>query len=150
MNCHLRQSLEKPYVMTTYGKVQSTDDFRKLAVKDYSEAARLFRSRDFYAILKYENERIFYLYDNMRKWSLEEQAMEEFLVGIKQKECIFLTLPGEGMLFEDILESTKGVVTLMKNTWGYVPIHIETEGRFLKVSRQEISTEDFVGNNYEV
>ena len=50
----------------------------------------------------------------MRKWSLEEQAMEEFLVGIKQKECIFLTLPGEGMLFEDILESTKGVVTLMK------------------------------------
>ena len=54
------------------------------------------------------------------------------------------------MLFEDILESTKGVVTLMKNTWGYVPIHIETEGRFLKVSRQEISTEDFVGNNYEV
>ena len=136
--------------MTTYGKVQSTDDFRKLAVKDYSEAARLFRSRDFYAILKYENERIFYLYDNMRKWSLEEQAMEEFLVGIKQKECIFLTLPGEGMLFEDILESTKGVVTLMKNTWGYVPIHIETEGRFLKVSRQEISTEDFVGNNYEV
>ena len=142
--------IEKPYVMTTYGKVQSTDDFRKLAVKDYSEAARLFRSRDFYAILKYENERIFYLYDNMRKWSLEEQAMEEFLVGIKQKECIFLTLPGEGMLFEDILESTKGVVTLMKNTWGYVPIHIETEGRFLKVSRQEISTEDFVGNNYEV
>ena len=86
----------------------------------------------------------------MRKWSLEEQAMEEFLVGIKQKECIFLTLPGEGMLFEDILESTKGVVTLMKNSWGYVPIHIETEGRFLKVSRQEISTEDFVGNNYEV
>lgn len=51
--------------MTTYGKVQSTDDFRKLAVKDYSEAARLFRSRDFYAILKYENERIFYLDDNM-------------------------------------------------------------------------------------
>ena len=41
-------------------------------------------------------------------------------------------------------------MTLMKNTWGYVPIHIETEGRFLKVSRQEISTEDFVGNNYEV
>ena len=42
--------------------------------------------------------------------------MEEFLVGIKQKECIFLTLPGEGMLFEDIQESTKGVVTLMKTT----------------------------------
>lgn len=142
--------IEKPYVMTSYGKVQSTDDFRKLAIKDYSEAARLFRSRDFYAILKYENERTFYLYDNMRKWSLGEQALEEFLVGIKQKECIFLTLPGEGMLFEDIDQSTKGIVTLMKNTWGYMSIHIETEGRFLRVPRNEITTEDFVGNTHEV
>ena len=47
--------IEKPYVMTTYGKVQSTDDFRKLAIKDFSEAGRLFRSKEFYEILKYEN-----------------------------------------------------------------------------------------------
>lgn len=142
--------IEKPYVMTSYGKVQSTDDFRKLAIKDFSEAGRLFRSKEFYEILKYENERTFYLYDNMRKWSLGEQAMEEFLVGIKQKECIFLTLPGEGMLFEDISEPTKGTLTLMKNTWGYMPVHIETEGGFIRVSRPEISTEDFVGNAHEI
>ena len=142
--------IEKPYVMTTYGKVQNTDDFRKLAIKDFSEAGRLFRSRAFYDILKYENERIFYLYDNMRKWSLGEQALEEFLVGIKQKECIFLTLPGEGMFFEDIKESTKGTITLMKNTWGYMPIHIETEGEFLKVNRTDFTTDDFVGSNFEL
>ena len=86
----------------------------------------------------------------MRKWSLGDQAMEEFLVGIKQKECIFLTLQGEGMLFEDVKESTKGTIPIMKNTWGFMPIHIETEGRFLKVNRPDITTEDFVGNNYEV
>lgn len=142
--------IEKPYVMTSYGKVQSTDDFRKLAIKDFSEAGRLFRSREFYEILKYENERTFYLYDNMRKWSLGDQAMEEFLVGIKQKECIFLTLPGEGMLFEDISEPTKGTLTLMKNTWGYMPIRIEAEGSFIRVARTEISTEDFVGNTHEI
>lgn len=142
--------VEKPYVMTAYGKVQNTDDFRKLAIKDYSEAARLFRSRDFYNVLKYENERIFHLYDNMRKWSLSEQALEEFLVGIKQKECIFLTLPGEGMFFEDVTESTKGIVSLMKNTWGYIPVHIETDGKFLKVLKADITTEDFVGNTHEI
>lgn len=142
--------IEKPYVMTSYGKVQSTDDFRKLAIKDFSEAVRLFRSREFYEILKYENERIFHLYDNMRKWSLGEQAMEEFLVGIKQKECIFLTMQGDGMLFEDIQEPTKGTLTLMKNTWGFMPVRIETEGEFLRVSRTQLSTDDFVGNVYEV
>lgn len=142
--------IEKPYVLTPYGKVQSTDDFRKLAIKDYSAAARLFRSKEFYEILKYENERIFYLYDNMRKWSVGEQAMEEFLVGIKEKECIFLTLPGEGMLFEDVQESTKGTLTLAKNTWGFMPIKIEAEGEFLKVIRPDITTEDFIGNINEI
>lgn len=142
--------IEKPYVMTNYGKVQSTDDFKRLAIKDFSEALRLFRSREFYEVLKYENPRIFHLYDNMRKWSLGEQAMEEFLVGIKQKECIFLTLQGEGMLFEDLKESTKGSLTVIKNTWGFMPIRIKTEGGFITVSRPEITTDDFVGNVYEL
>lgn len=142
--------IEKPYVMTNYGKVQSTDDFKRLAIKDFSEALRLFRSREFYEVLKYENPRIFHLYDNMRKWSLGEQAMEEFLVGIKQKECIFLTLQGEGMLFEDLQESTKGSLTVIKNTWGFMPIRIKAEGGFITVSRPEITTDDFVGNVYEL
>ena len=142
--------IEKPYVMTNYGKVQSTDDFKRLAIKDFSEAQRLFRSREFYEVLKYENPRVFHLYDNMRKWSLDEQAMEEFLVGIKQKECIFLTLQGEGMLFEDLKESTKGSLTVIKNTWGFMPVRIESEGGFITVSRPEITTDDFVGNVYEL
>ncbi len=142
--------IERPYVMTSYGKVQSTDDFRKLAIKDYTEADRLFRSKEFYEILKYEDERTFYLYDNMRKWSLGEQALEEFLVGIKQKECIFLTLQGEGMLYEDVHESAKGVIQIVKNTWGYMPVTVETDGDFLQVNKTEFTTEDFVGNNYEL
>ncbi len=141
--------IEKPYVMTSYGKVQSTDDFKRLAAQDFSAALRLFRSREFYEVLKYENPRTLHLYDNMRKWSLGEQAMEEFLVGIKQKECIFLTLPGEGVLFEDLKEATKGTLTIMKNTWGYMPIRIQAEGDFLIVSRPEITTDDFIGNVYE-
>lgn len=120
--------IEKPYVMTNYGKVQNTDDFRRLAVKDYTEALKLFRSREFYEVLKYEDKRIFYLYDNMRKWSLDEAAMEEFLVGIKQKECIFLTLPGEGMLFQDVKEITKQTLTVIKNTWGYMPVQMPDRG----------------------
>ncbi len=142
--------IERPYVLTPYGKVQSTDDFRKLAIKDYTEAVRLFRSKEFYEILKYEDERTFYLYDNMRKWSLGEQALEEFLVGTKQKECIFLTLQGEGMLYEDVYESAKGVIQVVKNTWGYMPVEVQIDGNFLQVNKTGFTTEDFVGNNYEL
>lgn len=142
--------IEKPYVMTAYGKVQSTDDFKRLAIKDFTEAQRLFRSREFYEVLKYENPRTFHLYDNMRKWSLDEQAMEEFLVGIKQKECIFLTLSGEGMMFEDIKEATKASLVLTKNTWGFMPITVRTEGDFISVGRNKITTDDFIGNVYNM
>lgn len=142
--------IEKPSVETSCGRVQNIRDFKRLAMENFIEAHRLFRSRDFYDVIKYEEPRIKALYDNIRKWSLGEQAMEEFMVGIKQKECIFLTLQGEGMLFEDLTESTKGTLTLMKNTWGYMPIKIETVGDFIRVSRPEISTEDFVGNAHEI
>lgn len=51
--------IEKPFVMTTYGKVQSLEDFKKLSFRDPAELAeKLFRSRDFYEILKYEDKRI--------------------------------------------------------------------------------------------
>ena len=82
--------VEKPFIMTSYGKIQSISDFRKLAATDFSEARRLFRTRQFYDVLKYEDKRVIHLYDNMRKWSLDELALEEFLVGIKQKEKIYL------------------------------------------------------------
>ena len=37
--------IEKPFVMTTYGKVQSLEDFKKLSFRDPAEAEKLFRSR---------------------------------------------------------------------------------------------------------
>ena len=48
--------IEKPFVMTRYGKIQSLEDFKKLSYRDAAEAVKLFRSRDFYEILKYEDQ----------------------------------------------------------------------------------------------
>ena len=67
--------VEKPYIMTEMGKVQTLSDFKKLAAVDFSEARRIFRARQFYEILKYEDIRILNLYENMRKWSLDELAL---------------------------------------------------------------------------
>ena len=63
--------------MTRYGKVQSLEDFKKLTYRDAAEAVKLFRSRDFFEILKYEDTRIKALYNNMRKWELDQHALEE-------------------------------------------------------------------------
>ena len=142
--------VEKPFVMTAYGKVQTLEDFKRLAVHDFTEAKALFRSRQFYEILKYEDKRVFNLYDNMRKWSLDEQALEEFLVGIKLKEKIFLTLSEERMELQDVLEEQKCSITISKNTWGFVPIRIEVGGEFLNLTQKKITTDDFIGSHYHL
>ncbi len=142
--------IENPYIMTAYGKVQTLADFRRLAVQDFPEAKRLFRSRQFSDLLKYEDVRIRNLYENIRKWALDEQALEEFLVGIKQKEKIYLTLQQGETDYEDILETQKGKVEIHKNTWGYAPICFDVQGDFLDVKQSEISTDDFVGNHYSL
>lgn len=142
--------IEKPYIMTEYGKIQTMSDFKHLAIKDFSEARRLFRSRHFYDVLKYEERRVKNLYDNMRKWSLDELALEEFLVGIKQKEKIYLTLSKGKMEYSNLSEDKKDSVEITKNTWGYVPIQVRTDGDFIKITNSECSTEDFVGNTMQL
>lgn len=142
--------IEKPYVMTHYGKIQSLEDFKKLSFRDAAEAVKLFRSRDFYEILKYEDKRIQALYDNMRRWELDQHALEEFLVGCKQKEKIFLTLEEESRAFISLTEARKETFTIKKNTWGYLEIDVRTEGDFLYVEHTRITTEEFIGNSYRL
>ena len=142
--------IEKPFVMTNYGKVQSLEDFKKLSFRDGAEAVKLFRSRDFYEILKYEDKRIQALYDNMRRWELDQQALEEFLVGCKQKEKIFLTLEEESRAFISLTEPRKETCAIKKNTWGYLEIDVRTEGDFLYVEHTRITTEEFIGNSYRL
>lgn len=142
--------IENPYIMTSYGKVQNVRDFRNLAMQDFSEALRLFRSKDFYEVIKYEEPRIQHLYENMRTWSLGEQALEEFLVGIKQKECLYLTMNKVQRTFRNLGEATRETIQFTKNTWGYMPIKIHVDGEFIQITRDTFSTDDFVGNQFEI
>ena len=142
--------IEKPFVMTSYGRCQSLEDFKKLSFKDSAEAVKLFRSRDFYEILKYEDKRIKSLYENMRAWNMDEQALEEFLVGCKQKEKIYLTLEDEERVFMDLIESRKEILSVKKNTWGYLPVKIETEGDFIKAETDFVTSNEFIGNTFRL
>ena len=145
---HFAAFVEKPFVMTSYGKVQSLKNFAHLAMNDYMEAHRLFKSRDFFEILKYEDERVSALYKNLRTWSLDEEALEEFLVGTKQKERVMLSLPKTRKSIDFLSETRKTVMVAQKNTWGYIPIEISVDGEFIHVDKTHFSTDDFVGNTF--
>ena len=149
-NINFTAIIEKPFVMTDLGKVDSLESFKKLAFRDSSEAKKLFLSKDFYTVLKYEDPRILALYDNMRKWQLDQQAVEEFLVACKQKEKITITLEEERRAFISLDEKRRETLVIKKNTWGFLPIMIKASGDFLTTDRFEINTEEFIGNSFRL
>ena len=142
--------VEKPYVMTPYGKVDSLNSFRRLAFKDSGAARELFASKDFYTILKYEGSRTLALYNNMRNWKMDKEAVEEFLVACKRKERISLFLEEESRAFISLEASRSETVTIKKNTWGFLPIKVSTSGDFLSTPHPRIHTEEFIGNSYRL
>ena len=86
----------------------------------------------------------------MRRWELDQQALEEFLVGCKQKEKIFLTLEEESRAIYFFDGTRKETFAIKKNTWGYLEIDVKTEGDFLYVEHTRITTEEFIGNSYRL
>ena len=57
--------------------------------------------------------------------------MEEFLVGIKQKECIFLTMGRNQRTFRNLKEATREIIHFTKNTWGFMPVKVHVSGDFI-------------------
>ena len=72
------------------------------------------------------------------------------MVGIKQKEKIYLTLSKEKMEYSNLLEMKKDSIEITKNTWGFLPIKAYAEGEFIEISSAFFSTEDFVGNTFRL
>ncbi len=99
--------IEKPFVMTTYGKVQSLEDFKKLSFRDPAEAEKLFRSRDFYEILKYEDKRIQALYDNMRKMGAGSAGVGRVFGGLQAEREDFSDAGRGEQAFISLQESRK-------------------------------------------
>lgn len=140
--------IEKPYVMSSQGKIQDLRGFKKLAYNDFEEAKKIFKSRDFYELIKYEQPKIKNLYDNMRKWNLDALGMEEFLVGIKQKEKIFLTLEAKKRVYKSLDGKLNDSVEITKNTWGYQKFKVSSNCDFIEPKVTTFTTLDFVNTQY--
>ncbi len=142
--------IEKPFIMTDYGTIQDLKGFKKVAYKNFDEAKRIFKSRDFYELLKYEPTKITALYDNMRRWDLDASGLEEFLVAVKQKERIFLSFEAEDRYYgkpDGVLQDS---VIITKNTWGHLSATVSTDSEFIELSKSQFTTEDFTGAEYEL
>ncbi len=131
------------------GKVRSITDLVRTAQKNFKEAFQLFGSGSFALLLKKELPAYETLYRGLRGRGLTEWDLEEFLVAIGEKEKLKLQISSPEKEFFELENSKKVTMKLTKNTWGYLPVRVESDALFLEPEKQHFNTTDFTGNEME-
>ena len=143
-------SIEKCYMDGPSGKIKNLFHFANFAREDWDGAAKFFESDNFRHLLINNDRQYREVYQGLRCVKNTSQAMDEFLVVVRKKERVKLSLPEKKKSFRNIREKEKFTLLLEKNTWGYVSAKISVRGGFLELEKEHVTREDFLGNSYEL
>lgn len=143
-----RVDVQSVTLETSVGTISGIEDFMKLWTYDYEEALRLFLSKSFKSVLLKNDAYMCTLYDQMLKNMNREIAMEEFLVAMKMKNKVEISVINSKAEYENITEAYGDEFQITRSCMGYVDIDVETEGEFLHNCKEKITNDDFVGNTF--
>lgn len=134
------------YADSSMGRIRTLHDFAMLAAQEREEAYKIFISPLFKNLLRGGNVKERLLYEGLSKPPVTMQNLEEFLIGIRQKAKIELSLETEEENFGNIEERRKESLRIRKNQWGYMELRLKSDTEFLVLQKERMTTDDFVGN----
>lgn len=141
-------SISKLYARATTGVIETLYDFSELAKVNWDEAYQLFYHKNFSNIIKKKELKESMIYRGMISAKPSNQNLEEFLVGIRKKEPIHFSVTKNEYKFDNLETSYKESIDITKDNWGYLSIDVMTDSEFIRLSKKQVTTEDFIGNTY--
>lgn len=141
----VKQALETQSV-----KLKDLYEFTEYARKDFYQATKLFTSEEFVRAFLAKDARLRMLYSSLIKGEDKRIALEEFLVGAHKKHGVNLFVDRKCFEYTVDKEDFKEIVTLTKDTWGYVRYNLRTDHPAIKLDRSVIDNDDFIGNIFEL
>lgn len=141
-------TVESPSIPSSMGKIKDLFNFANLAKVNWSEAVRLFKTKEFRELVRYQDEKYLLQYDNLVKSRSSSQGLEEFLIAIRKKLQINFVIDKNVLHYEVGTDSFMDKVTLMKDNWGYEEIKATTDAPFLTLEHKIIWSDYFIGNTY--
>ena len=143
-------SIVYPSISTSLGDIKNLFHFANLAKSNWKEAVQLFYSSNFTKILSGNEKQYFSIYKGLAKDFGNEQNMEEFLIRVHKKQEIEYLLETEIVKVSDPEDVVEERISITKNGWGYVALHIFVEGDFLSTEKEYLTDDDFLGNHCEL
>lgn len=134
---------------TESNEIHDLNEFTDLAKRDWELARDLFKAERFSKSL-IKNKGYEDIYSHLINGGNTSQAMEEFLIATKRKEPVLLKVDKNELLYTMDDEKVLVKFNLYKNLWGYLPIAISSEGKFIKLQRKKIWADNFIRKEYPV
>lgn len=128
-------------------EIENMEAFVSLARKDYQKAYLVFLASAFGAMLERENTRWSVLYKGLMKQSASYSLLEEFLISTGYKEALQLSVAGTSASFTDLTQPVKESLVLAKTGWGFQRIEVSTDGAFIDIPRNLLTTDEFIGSH---
>lgn len=143
--------ITEPVLKTSKGAVSSLEEFADLAHTNIREAFRMYNNTEaFMNLLQNHAPEHITLYKGMSENPVTYQHLEEFLVAADLKEAVAVQIEDCDTAFYNLTTSKKSILTVRKNTWGYLNIDVEVSGDFIEVPKKRIITDDFVGSQCQL
>ncbi|MBQ7370994.1 MAG: hypothetical protein IJW67_03760, partial [Blautia sp.] len=140
----------KEEAATAQGTIQNLDQFARLAKEDFREAFRVFTSGSFSTVMESEPVKHQAMGVGLTHQPVTYQHLEEFLVGMKKKEPVTITLEQQETSIYEVKEDIQESIDIKKSGWGHLRLEIEAIGGFLELPRRVLMDEDFIGSHDQI
>ncbi len=134
---------------STLGEIKNVFHFTNLARTNWQEALKLYFSPAFEEVLKNADNGCKEIYRGL-SGTVHEQYMDEFLHAIHKKGPVTYEVENELTGIENVSEPLCTELVIRKKSWGYTCLTVEAQGDFLKLEKEKILEEDFMGNVYHL
>lgn len=146
-------------VESSMGSIKNLFHFTNLVQTEPDEAYKIFATENFENIFLREDYELknrynLLLYGDKPKYlgvrGDIRHCAEEFLIGIRKKNRIQLSVSEEYKEYLNLESSMSDSVTLIKSTWGAVKVKISSDNPCIRPQVSEIDEESFAGSKYEL
>ena len=139
-------SIVRSIVKSSMGNVKNLFHFTNQAQLSWEEAVSLFYSREFPQVFE-GNEKVHLTkYRGFCNIPGNEESVDEFLISINKKQPVLYSVDKTIHEFSNISESLRCELPVRKSTWGHVDLSASTDCTFLRIEKDKLNSNDFLGN----
>ena len=132
------------------GEIKNMEAFREIAKRDFQEAYRLFTDKSFPVVMAQAENRDKALYAGLSRQPVTYQHLEEFFVGLKQKDPVEISLKTAEAEYYELDESVQEEFEIRRSGWGHLRLDVETRGGFLETERHMLTEDEFIGSTSRI